>query len=110
VDLDHLAFAAYRLRRVQKARPIKKIEETDAIFDNVEQANQESDQQEGSLRISIDSKAHLKIGELSRGGESRGKKATKAHDHDTEVQAKLISFGILEVMSAMLTITFWHGT
>ena len=96
----------YRLRRVQKARPIKKIEETDAIFDNVEQANQESDQREDSLRISIDSKAHLKIGELSRGGESRGKKATKAHDHDTEVQAKLIPFGILEVMSAMLTITF----
>ena len=96
----------YRLRRVQKARPIKKIEETDAIFDNVEQANQESDQREDSLRISIDSKAHLKIGELSRGGESRGKEATKAHDHDTEVQAKLIPFGILEVMSAMLTITF----
>jgi len=48
----------------------------------------------------------LKIGELSRGGESRGKKATKAHDHDTEAQAKLIPFGILEVMSAMLTITF----
>jgi transposase len=96
----------YRLRRVQKARPIKKIKETDAIFDNVEQANQESDQREDSLRISIDSKAHLKIGELSRGGESRGKKATKAHDHDTEVQAKLIPFGILEVMSAMLTITF----
>jgi hypothetical protein len=96
----------YRLRRVQKARPIKKIEETDAIFDNVEQANQESDQREDSLRISIDSKAHLKIGELSRGGESRGKKATKAHDHDTEVEAKLIPFGILEVMAAMLTITF----
>jgi hypothetical protein len=96
----------YRLRRVQKARPIKKIEETDAIFDNVEQANQESDQRGDSLRISIDSKAHLKIGELSRGGESRGKEATKAHDHDTEVQAKLIPFGILEVMSAMLTITF----
>jgi hypothetical protein len=96
----------YRLRRVQKARPIKKIEQTDAIFDNVEQANQESDQREDSLRISIDTKAHLKIGELSRGGKSRGKKATKAHDHDTEVQAKLIPFGILEVMSAMLTITF----
>jgi hypothetical protein len=64
----------YRLRRVQKARPIKRIEETDAIFDNVEQANQESDQREDSLRISIDSKAHVKIGELSRGGKSRGQK------------------------------------
>jgi transposase len=96
----------YRLRRVQKAKPIKKIKETDAIFENVEQANQESDEREDSLRISIDSKAHLKIGELSRGGKSRGKKETKAQDHDTEVQATLIPFGILEVAAALLTITF----
>ena len=40
--------------------------------------------------------AHLKIGELSRGGKSRGEKAPEAHDHDTEVKAILIPFGILE--------------
>jgi hypothetical protein len=94
----------YRLRRVQKAKPIKKIEATDAIFEHVEAANRESDESEDALRISIDAKAHLKIGELSRGGQSRGQKATKAQDHDTEVKATLIPFGILEVMDAMLCI------
>jgi hypothetical protein len=96
----------YRLRRVQKTKPLKKIQETEAIFENVAKANRESDEREDSLRISIDSKAHLKIGELSRGGKSRGEKAPQAHDHDTEVKATLIPFGILEVTVAMLTITF----
>ena len=96
----------YRLRRVQKTKPLKKIQETEAIFENVAKANRESDEREDSLRISIDSKAHLKIGELSRGGKSRGEKAPEAHDHDTEVKATLIPFGILEVTVAVLTITF----
>jgi Rhodopirellula transposase DDE domain len=96
----------YRLRRVQKTKPLKKIPETEAIFEQVAKANRESDEREDSLRISIDSKAHLKIGELSRGGKSRGEKAPQAHDHDTQVKATLIPFGILEVTVAMLTIIF----
>jgi len=93
------------LRRVQKAKPLKKIKETDAIFARVKQANREADESEDSLRISIDTKAHLKIGELSRGGKARGQEATKANDQDTEVHATLIPFGILEVMCALFTIT-----
>jgi DDE family transposase len=96
----------YRLRRVQKTKPLKKSQETEAIFEHVAKANRESDEREDSLRISIESKAHLKIGELSRGGKSRGEKAPEAHDHDTEVKATLIPFGILEVTVAMLTIPF----
>jgi Rhodopirellula transposase DDE domain len=96
----------YRLRRVQKTKPLKKIPETEAIFEQVAKANRESDEREDSLRLSIDSKAHLKIGELSRGGKSRGAKAPEAHDHDTDVKATLIPFGILEVAVAVLTITF----
>lgn len=72
----------YRLRRVQKARPVKRIRETDAIFDNVHSENQASDEREDSLRISIDSKAKLDVGEFSRGGKSRGREATQAWDHD----------------------------
>jgi hypothetical protein len=64
----------FRLRRVQKAKPAKKIKETDAIFDNVERANREADEDPACLRISIDSKAKVKIGEFSRGGRSRGEK------------------------------------
>ena len=95
----------YRLRRVQKTKPLKKIPETEAIFEQVAKANGESDEREDSLRISIDSQAHLKIGELSRGGKLRGEKAPEAPDHDTEVKATLIPFGILEVTVAMLTIS-----
>lgn len=64
----------FRLRRVQKTKPLKKIKETDAIFKNVERANRDADEDPNCLRISFDSKAKLKIGELSRGGKSREKK------------------------------------
>lgn len=102
----------YRLRRVQKAKPIKKIAETDAIFENVDETNEHSDQRADALRISIDTKAQVKIGELSRGGKSRGQQATQAQDHDTEVQATLIPCGILEVLCSTLSIILGtsHGT
>ena len=50
----------YRLRRVQKTKPLKKIPETEAIFEQVAKANGESDEREDSLRISIVSLAPLK--------------------------------------------------
>lgn len=96
----------YRLRRVQKAKPVKKVRQTDAIFENVQRENQASDAREDSLRISLDAKAILKVGDLSRGGQSRGKEATKACDHDMDVKEKLIPFGILDVLGAILTIIF----
>jgi len=33
----------FRLRRVQKAKPLKKVLETDAIFDNLHKINKASD-------------------------------------------------------------------
>jgi hypothetical protein len=67
---------------VHKARPVKRIRETNAIFDNVHHENQASDEREDSLRISIDTKAKLDVGDFSRGGKSRGEEATRAWDHD----------------------------
>jgi len=96
----------YRLRRVQKTKPLKKIKETDAIFENVARANREADEDPTCLRISCDAKAKVEIGEFSRGGQSRDEKATKALDHDMQAEAKLIPFGILEVTSVLLTIIF----
>ena len=96
----------YRLRRVQKAKPIKKVRETDAIFANVERENQASDERADSLRISIDSKAKLDVGEFSRGGEARGAAATQAWDHDMQPKEKLVPFGILEVLAGALTIIY----
>ena len=83
----------YKLRRVQKAKPLKKVRHTDAIFDNVEREKRASDEREDSLRISIDTKAKVDLGEFSRGGVSRGEKATQALDHDMQVKQKIVPFG-----------------
>ena len=58
----------YRLKRVVKAKPQKVIAETEAIFAQVNQVNQAADEDEHSLRISIDAKAVVKVGEFDRGG------------------------------------------
>jgi len=96
----------YRLRRVQKAKPVKRVRATEAIFNNVHQENHASDDREDSLRISIDTKAKLNVGAFSRGGTSRGGEATQAWDHDMRPKEKLVPFGILEVLGGLLTIIF----
>jgi hypothetical protein len=93
----------YRLRKVQKSKPLKKIPQTDAIFDNTIKANQEADKNPEYLRISIDVKAKVNIGELSRGGVSRSISAIKAADHDMDVVAKLAPVGIFEPVSGLST-------
>jgi transposase len=85
---------------------LKKIPETDAIFENVHQVHQASEQNLKSLRISIDSKAKVKIGNLSRNGKSRNIKAKKADDHDTVWSSVLVPFGILNLDTAQLSIYF----
>jgi transposase len=96
----------YCLRRVQKAKPLKKIPETDAIFDNLIKINKAYDLREDSLRISIDTKAKVDLCDSSRGGTSRCRKAVKANDHDMGFKDKLAPFGILNVMTGLLTILF----
>ena len=100
----------YRLQRVQKTKPLKKIAEVDEIFDNVHQENHRSDNDPHSLRISIDSKAKLAIGPFSRNGKSRGKTAKKAADHDPKPQTVLVPFGILDVVAGWLHIIFCLST
>ena len=68
------------------------------------QQNQASDENPKSLRVSIDTKAKVKIGNLSRGGKARSLEPKKADDHDTEWQALLVPFGILNTHSEQLSI------
>ena len=68
------------------------------------QANQDSDQNLKSLRLSIDSKAQVKIGNLSRNSKSRSLEAKKADDHDHEWSSILVPFGILNLHSNKLSI------
>jgi hypothetical protein len=94
----------FKLRPVQKTKPLKKIKETDAIFANVRQENQTADDDPEVIRISMDAKAKVPVGDYSRDGQSRGAEATEAWDHDPEAQKKLIPYGILDVTSGSLTI------
>ena len=50
-----------------------------------------------TLRISLDTKAKVKVGAFSRGGRSRGRCAVQALDHDMAPQAVLVPLGILEI-------------
>ena len=83
----------YRLRKVRKCQPLKKIPETDAIFEAVHRVNQAADRDEGVLRISLDTKATVKVGPFSRGGYSR--QGATACDHDFQAQTTLTPLRIL---------------
>ncbi len=58
--------------------------------------NVQADAEEHTLRISIDTKATVHVGDYSRGGRSRGAEAAKALDHDMCMKKKLVSGGIRE--------------
>ena len=58
----------YRLKRIQKGRPLKKTKETDAIFENVNAVKAASRADPETLEISADTKAKVAIGDYSRGG------------------------------------------
>ena len=68
--------------------------------------NQDADQNPKSLRLSIDSKAKVKIGHLSRGGKARTLEPKRADDHDMNWDEVLIPFGILNLHSDELSI-YW---
>ena len=81
-----------RPQRVKKCEPIRRIPETDAIFEHVHAANNDADKDPHSIRISLDCKAVVKIGPFSRGGKNRIEQ--KASDHDFEPEEKLVPFGV----------------
>jgi len=100
----------YRLRKVLKAKPLKKLPETDAIFTNIKDKDGNSLEDEnlvdGGLvkRISIDCKATVNIGDYSRGGKTRGN--ARAADHDMGCEEKYTPFGIVDEDEGALYLTF----
>ena len=65
---DILNRLGYRLKRIQKAKPLKKTKDTDAIFANVNAAREQYGNDPETLEISIDTKAKVNEGDYSRGG------------------------------------------
>lgn len=94
----------YRLRKVVKAKPQKKIPETDAIFENIRQKDSVAAESNPVKRLSIDCKATVNIGDYSRGGQTRGDH--RAGDHDMGCQEKYIPCGIVDEDTGQLYINF----
>ena len=60
----------YRLKRIQKGKPLKKVPQTDAIFANVAAVQAEARGDPESLEISVDTKAKVALGDYARGGKN----------------------------------------
>ena len=97
----------YYPQRVIKSKPFKKIEQTDRIFEEVHRINAQADADDATLRVSMDCKAVLKIGEFSRGGRSR--QAQHACDHDFGHSSKMTPFGIFLPQHSQSFISFTEG-
>lgn len=98
----------YKLQRVQKAKPKKKIPQTDEIFERLHEVHAEASESPNTLRICWDAKATMKIGELCRGGTSWV--LIKALDHDFEPDAILTPIDILLPEHDELHLYFVLGT
>jgi hypothetical protein len=95
-------------RKVVKSKPLRKIKETNAIFDQVHQINRQADSDPGTARVSIDTKAEVDIGDLSRGGKSR--QGEVAGDHDFECELKLKPFGLFRPDTSETWLYFTSGS
>jgi len=60
----------FRLKRIQKGKPLKKVKDTDAIFANVAAVKAEARADPQALEISMDTKAKVALGDYSRGGKN----------------------------------------
>jgi hypothetical protein len=67
---DILNRMGYRLKRIQKGKPLKKTAETDAIFANVKAVREEMKDDPATLEISMDTKAKVNEGDYARGGKN----------------------------------------
>ena len=61
----------YRLKRIQKGKPLKKTKDTDAIFANVQAVHEEVKDDPETLEISVDTKAKVSLGEYVLGGKNQ---------------------------------------
>ena len=93
----------YKLKKVRKVKPLKKIVQTDAIFENLKKIHADYEGNDKVVRISIDTKDKVKIGEFSRGGYSRINIEAGDHDFGNDY---ITPFGILDITMARLEYVF----
>lgn len=93
----------YKLKKVRKVKPLKKIKETDAIFDNLLETHKAYKDMLSAVRLSIDTKDRVRIGDFSRGGYNRT--LVKAADHDFSNEF-VTPFGIYDVTKDEIDLSF----
>lgn len=96
----------YQLKKIRKVKPLKKIKQTDAIFENLKKVHNENKSMDNVVRLSIDTKDRVKIGAFSRGGRSRV--TVKAGDHDFGGDY-LTPFGILDLTQDHVELIFTNS-
>jgi Rhodopirellula transposase DDE domain len=64
----------YRLKRIQKGKPLKKTAETDTIFANLHAVRQQARSDPETLEISMDTKAKVALGDYARGGKNEDRR------------------------------------
>lgn len=94
--------SGYTLKKVRKSLPLKRLEATDAIFDNI--ACHRRRKVNGTLKLSIDVKDKVKVGKLSRKGYQRSRQVVEALDKDQHWQETLVPLGILQIESGQSTV------
>jgi hypothetical protein len=92
----------YTVQSVKKTKPVKKVPETDFIFENLSRVHEESSDDDSVVRLSIDTKDRVKVGGFSRGGKSRVK--VEAYDHDFG-DGYVTPFGIMNVKEKTVDIS-----
>jgi hypothetical protein len=60
----------YRLKRIQKGKPLKKTEDTDPIFANIQAVRKEAGKDPETLELSMDTKAKVNMGDYALGGKN----------------------------------------
>ncbi|MCJ7823379.1 MAG: transposase [Anaerolineales bacterium] len=86
---------------------MKKLPETDALFERLAQVNPNADADATVLRMSVDAKATIPIGLFSRGGYSRC--TVKAWDHDFRPTEKVTPLGVFLPATDELFLFFITG-
>jgi Rhodopirellula transposase DDE domain len=61
----------YRLKRIRKAKPLKKVAATDAVFANLKATQEQSRADPKTLEVSVDTKAKVAVGDYARGGKNQ---------------------------------------
>ena len=91
------------LKKVMKTKPLKKIPETNMIFENINSVRSKYKNDTTTVMISIDTKDRVKLGNFSRNGKCRYLVEAADHDFSNEF---ITPFGILDLTDNTVELKF----